>query len=340
MEKDKQVNLTASELSQIWGAYMNASVTSTVLAYFLEKVEDEDIKPVLQDAQSLSLSQMEKLTTIFKKENKPIPFGFTDDDVNFDAPRLYSDNYFLQYVLQMGKLGLFSFSGSVTMSTREDVYSFFSEGLREYNEIHQKAMTVALSKGVYTRPPVIPTPNKVDFVKKQGFLTGWFGERRPLTAIEIANLHDNIQRNSLGIATLTGFSQVVKSKEVKDFIIRGIEIAKKHVNVFSSILKDHDVPTPSGSDAMVTDSATIAPFSDKLMMYHVTEMITLGISFYSMGITTNVRRDLATHYTRLSGEIALYSEDGSNIMIDNGWVEEPPRMVDRDELVKNNTREE
>ncbi|WP_419158854.1 DUF3231 family protein [Rossellomorea sp. BNER] len=29
-----------------------------------------------------------------------------------------------------------------------------------------------------------------------------------------------------------------------------------------------------------------------------------------------------------------YSEDGANIMIDNGWMEQPPLAADRDELAK------
>lgn len=331
---DHNMKLTSAELSQMWGAYMNASLTSTVLSYFINKVEDEDIKSVLQEAHTLSQSHLEKISSIFEQEHKPVPIGFTNEDVNLDAPRLYSDNYFLQYTFQMGSLGIFAFASSVTMSTRKDVYDFFSEGLQDYNDLHQKATSVSISKGVYSSPPTVPTPKEVDFVKKQGFLTGWFGERRPLTTLEITNLFTNQQRNSLGIATLTGFSQVAKSKEVKEYINRGVEIAKKHVNVFSSVLEDSDVPVPMGSDAMVTESAEIAPFSDKLMMYHVSGMIALGISFYGMSISANIRRDLSTHYTRLSGEIALFSEDGANIMINNEWLEEPPRMVDRDELAK------
>lgn len=335
MQMDQNIDLTSSELSQIWGAYMGASLASKVLRYFHAKVEDNEIRPVIQDALTLTESHLIKLRTIFEKENKPLPIGFTDQDVNVDAPRLYTDNYFLQYIFQMSALGLSAFQMSVTLSTREDIYLFFSEGLREYNQLHQKTMLVLLSKGLYTRPPYIPTPNEVDFVKKQSFLTGWFGERRPLLAIEIANLFANIERNSLGIATLTGFSQVAKSREVKKYLIRGIEIAEKHANIFSSVLKDSQVPTPMGSDAMATDSAQIAPFSDKLMLFHTTGLITLGIGFYGISISSNVRKDLATHYARLSAEIGLYSEDGANIMIDNEWLEEPPRMVDRAELAKN-----
>ncbi|WP_188455073.1 DUF3231 family protein [Virgibacillus oceani] len=331
---DLNIQLTSAEHAQIWGAYQNASLTSAVLKYFDKKTEDGEIKPVIQDALALELSHLSKLKQIFEKENFPIPIGFTDNDINADAPRLYTDNFMLHYAIQMGQLGMVAFSTAIPMVTREDIYIFYSEGLRQYNEIHQKALLIALTKGLFVKPPAIPLLKEIDFVKKQSFLTGWFGERRPLTGMEITNLYSNMQRNNLGIATLTGFSQVAKSKEVKDYLVRGIEIAKKHVNVFSSVLSEGDIPTPSGSDSMVTQANEVSPFSDKLIMSHVTAMITLGIAFYGMSITTNIRRDLVTTYTRLSAEIALYSEDGANIMIDNEWLEEPPRMVDREELSK------
>jgi nitrogen fixation protein len=31
-------------------------------------------------------------------------------------------------------------------------------------------------------------------------------------------------------------------------------------------------------------------------------------------------------------EILQYAEDGANIMIDNGWREQPPQAPDRDQL--------
>ncbi|WP_445661507.1 DUF3231 family protein [Bacillus sp. FSL K6-3431] len=65
----------------------------------------------------------------------------------------------------------------------------------------------------------MPTPEQVDFVKKQPFLNGWLGDRRPLLGIEIANLVYKAERNTLGEALITGFSQVVKSKEVRQFML-------------------------------------------------------------------------------------------------------------------------
>ena len=340
MPMENQKSLTSAELSQLWGSYMNASLINTVLTYFLEKSEDEEIVQVIKEAHTLSESTLQSIANIFEQEGEPLPVAFTDEDVNPEAPRLYTDNFFLQYINQLGMLGMTATTAAISMATRKDIYRFFSELYHSFNVLHENSISVLLSKGLLTVPPTIPTLDTVDFVKKQNFLTGWFGERRPLLAQEIALLFTNIQRNALGTAVLIGFSQVAKSKEVRKYMLRGIDIAKKQVNVFSELLEGSDVPVPMGGDAMVTNSNEVSPFSDKLMMYHTTGMIVQGIGFYGFSISTNTRRDIAAAYTRLTGEILLYAEDGANMMIENEWLEEPPRMVDREELANTRNRKE
>ncbi|GAB3800400.1 DUF3231 family protein [Virgibacillus kimchii] len=331
---EKSIPLTAAELGQIWGSYMDASLNKAVFSYFIEKAEDEEIKSVIQQALDLSQNHAESLKKFFEMENHPLPTGFTEEDVNTEAPRLYTDQYMLQHSLQLGALGMTEATAALSMTAHKDIYDYFKQAHQYYNSLHEHAMAIAIQKGIFLRQPIIPVPKKVDFVKKQNFIHGWFGDRRPLLAPEIANLYSNLQRNALGADTLTGFSQAAKSEKVKSFIQRGIEIAKKHTNIFTDILKESNVPVPMGSDASVTDSSAVSPFSDKLMIYHTTGMITLGIAFYGTSIPVNIRKDIATHLIRLSGEVILYAEDGANLMIENGWMEEPPRMVDRDELAK------
>jgi len=83
--------------------------------------------------------------------------------------------------------------------------------------------------------------------------------------------------------------------------------------------------------------STIAPFSDKLMVFHTTAMIAVGIGNYGTAAGTCQRIDLSVLYTRLSAEIAKYAEDGANLMIKNGWLEEPPQADDRHALVNQPT---
>jgi hypothetical protein len=69
------------------------------------------------------------------------------------------------------------------------------------------------------------------------------------------------------------------------------------------------------------------------MMFQISAMIAAGIGNYGMAIAASPRRDLGMRYATLVPEIALYAEDGANIMIKHGWLEEPPQADDREELI-------
>ena len=69
------------------------------------------------------------------------------------------------------------------------------------------------------------------------------------------------------------------------------------------------------------------------MMHHTLLLIAAGFVNYATSMASSPRRDLTAIYTRCMAETASYSNDGTNIMIENGWMEEPPRVVDRDELI-------
>lgn len=336
-ERDsKKIKLTSAEQSQLWTSYINDSGAVCQLEFFLANVEDLDIKPIIELSLKISKDHLEKIEKIFNEEKFPIPYGYKiKEDVNISAPKLFSDSFVINYINQMSKIGLNGYSVALSIVTRNDIYYYFHECLIETTSLLKKSNEMLLSKGLYIHPPFIPYPEKIDFIKQQSFLTGFFGERRPLTGLEISNLYANFQRNVLGAATLIGFSQVTSSKEVKNYFIRGKEIAAKHNEIFSSILREDDIPVPMTWDTEISNSTDESTFSDKIMMFFTTSLIAIGIGYYGTSLAVSPRRDLGIHYTRLTQEILLYAEDGTNIMIKNGWMEEPPRALDRDKLAKN-----
>jgi len=332
-ETQHNVPLTSGEIAQLWTTYVNDSMSTCVLRYFINKVEDAEIKPVLEYALSLSRKHMDTIADILAHENYPIPQGFTEADVNQNAPRLYTDVFMLYYVKLFGRLGLVNYGFALHSTARSDVHDFFVECVASGTELSAKADNVLLSKGLYVRPPYIPVPEQVEFVHKQSFLNGFFGDTRALTALEILHLFANIQTNQLGKAAFLGFSQTAQSKTVRNYILRGIEIAEKHAEVLSACLRTDDLSAPTGFESEVTDS-TEAPFSDKLLMYHSSALTQAGQVNYGYALATSMRRDLAAAYSRMMGEIAKYSEDGANIMIDHEWLEKMPGAAERRALIK------
>lgn len=214
--KGNQIRLTSGEIAQLWIQYLNDSASICVLSYFLEKAEDEEIKPLIKFALELSQSHIQKITAILTEEKNVVPYGFSiKEDVDLTAPRLYSDSFVLNFLNQMAKVGLISYAGGVSASVRDDIKTYYIECLTETMNLYKKSTDLLLSKGLFIRSPSVPNLEKIEFVKKQWFILDVFGEKRPLIAAEIDHLFANLQRNALGVATLTGFSQVAQNKDVK-----------------------------------------------------------------------------------------------------------------------------
>lgn len=161
----------------------------------------------------------------------------------------------------------------------------------------------------------------------------FFNIKRPLSSMEASNLFANCQRNAFGSATLLGFSQVANSKKVTNYFLQGIEIANKHVDLFSKKLHEFYLAIPKVWGGEVSD-CTGEVFSEKLMMYFVSSLNALSIGFYGTAISQSQRGDISILYNRLSMEIQLFAEDGMNIMINNKWMEQPPLAPNRKELSK------
>jgi len=333
-EKETQIRLTAGEISQLWVQYLNDSSNLCVLTYFIEKAEDNEIKPIIEYALELSKTHIKIITAILTEEKNAVPHGFKmDEDVDLTAPRLYSDVFMLHFINQMSKVGLTLYGAAVAASVRNDIQTYYMNCLTETMELYKRSTELLLSKGLYIRSPNLPNLEKVEFVKKQWFMLDVFGEKRPLIAAEVSNLFANLQRNALGVATLTGFSQVASNKAVKQFFLKGLEIGNKHIRLFRGKLEESKLPVPMGWDAEVTNSTT-RTFSDKLMMFLTSGLISMSVGYYGTAVSQSPRGDLTSMYNRLSLEVQLYSEDGANIMIKNGWMEQPPMASDRDELIR------
>ncbi|SFE01844.1 Protein of unknown function [Lentibacillus persicus] len=327
-------SLTSAEITQLWTTYMNDAGLICQLEYFTAQTEDEAIKQAAMHGLELAQSHINKIEDIFNKEDYPIPYSFKlKEDVDVNAPRLFSDSYLLYYLHQGAQVAIQAHSVSLGLAGREDVYDLFSDCLQEQISFIKMVHDILQTKALYKAYPMLPTPESYDFVQNQSFLTGYFGERRPLTGTEINNLYGNYFRNALGSATLIGFSQVATNNDVRKYLVRGKEIAQKHCEIFGSVLHEDDLPASTRMEDSVTDSTTYT-FSDKLMMYYSTGLIALSVGFYGNSMAMSPRRDLGVMYNRLLNEILKYAEDGANIMIKNGWMEEPPRALDRDELAK------
>jgi len=310
---------------------MGNSMAKQIITYFLHHVDDPDIKKGLDHAMELILTFINEIEFIFKQEGIPIPIGFTEKDANLDAPRLFQDEFYLHYLKYTAKAGMSIYNIAIPLMFREDVRQFFVQCMASTIKLLDELNQILLKKGAISKPPSIPIPDKQGFVKKQSYLNGFVGDVRPLHALEITHLYDNIENNVASKALLIAFSQVAKQEKVKKFFLRGKDITSKSLDTYMQKLHDENLPSLELLDHLVTDS-TFSPFSDKIMLFHKIDMFSMKLRAFGNSMAVNGRRDLAMSYTAALTRIGRYVEDGANIMIENDWMEKPPEAADRNFL--------
>lgn len=110
MNDTKQIPLVISEMAGIWNSYVNDTLARCVFKYFLSNIEDNETKNLLNQALNLSEQHINKLKDFFNMEGIPVPVGFSDSDVDINAPRLFTDSFYLLYLSHMSGFGMEAYS--------------------------------------------------------------------------------------------------------------------------------------------------------------------------------------------------------------------------------------
>lgn len=327
---DTTEKLTSAEMGKLWATYMGNSMGKCIISYFLKHVDDNEIKTLLENALTLTEEFMNTTKEIFKKENFPIPKGFSEEDVNLGAPRLFQDEFYVHYLKYTAKAGMSIYSVGIPLVYRNDVKEFFRHCMNSTMDLMEQIKEILMNKGLIMKPPLIPVPEKVEFVH-QDFLNGFFGHVRPLHALEIAHYYDNIENNVTSKALIMAFAQVVKDEKIRHLFEKGREMTSTNIENYMQKLHDENLPTPSFLDDLVTTS-TFSPFSDKLMLFHKMDMFTMKIRAFGNSVAVNGRHDVGLLYSKSLMKISVFVQEAAKIMIEKGWMEQAPMAAERDKL--------
>jgi spore coat protein CotF len=329
--KNANSRLTSVEIASLWNSYIFECMVHHIFSYFVNNSKDEEIKSYIEYVQVSSSLHLHNYMAVFKKENLPIPRGTTSEDVNINAPRLFSDAFYITYIKSMAKFALTNFAMSYSECSRPDMRMLFKEHLDRLEDVDRLATEIMQSKGIYVIPPCVEIPEDVDFIdNKKKFFAGFFTEKRPLSVLELRQLFTNLHSNALGEALMKGFSRVVSSKEVYNYILKGKELSSKYLKMFSDIFSDEslDIP-PTYDNEVILLSPKDSPFSDRLILNHAVLLNAYGIGNYALGMAQSQRRDLSAMYGRIMLEVGMYTDSGADILIRNQWLEQPPLIYNK-----------
>jgi len=325
--------LTGSEIAQLWATFMQYTLLTCVFSYFERTVQDPPIKGLITETLSRIQKRVSFVASTFQNENIPIPMGFTEQDVDLSAPPLFSETFVAHYLRNMVRVGMTLNSLNLNMSTRPDIRDFYANSLESTLRLNTKVTDLLLAKGVLPRPPYVTLSTEVEHIHKPGFLTGFFGERRPLLTIEIAHLYHNALSNEVGKSLLLAFRQVSPHKEVRDYFTKGMQLSDNIVTTLVQMAKEENVNFSFIRDEDITASTT-APFSEKLMMFHMHLLNSIGGGMYGVSGAVSARHDIMKMYAQFMLQVSQYAEAGAKIMMANDWLEEPPQVLDRDKLAE------
>jgi hypothetical protein len=332
MGDTNKIPLISSEIAGLWNAYMSESLTVRVLSYFLNRIEDPETQDLLQKTFDLSNQHITEITGLFNQAGLPIPDGFTDNDVNINAPRLFSDTFYLAYLSFMSRIAMHNYTLILNEMARSDMRDYFSKRIYDSIDLYNRSSELRLSKGIFIRAPFVEVGKKVEYVKSQSFMVGLLGEKRPMLLNEVTQLFGLTFSNIVGRALTTAFGQVSKNEKISDYLFEGRDIASNIVSELTEAFSNDDIPIPSTSDSFVTDS-TIAPFSEKLMLTHMLVLSSSAISSLGMAISESLRVDLYALYIKYTARIMKFSQKGAKMMIDYKWLEQPPAVLKHKDLV-------
>lgn len=329
--------VTSSELGTLWLTYQQKTMIMRMLEYFIEKADDEQAKKIMTGLYEQIDPYVKRITEIFQTEGAVIPVGFTSHDVNKEVPKLYDNGFDIMFVRLVKEISMALHTLNITMAYREDIVMFFKELTGITQGVYNSCTQYLNEKGMISRPPYVSMPKSVEFVKDTSYLGGLainlFSEKRILNTVEVAHLYHAIETNVTGMQMITGFAQCANDPEVKKFFFKGAELAKSIVKELSEILLQSGIQTPSPAGGNVTRS-TVAPFSDKIMMYCTSLFCSFSMGGNSLGTAFSLRNDLPAKMTIIMKDIFEYAHEGAKIMIKNGWMEEPPQMEERKQLTK------
>lgn len=327
--------LSSSELGTLWMTYQEKTMEQRMLEYFIEQADDNQAKEIMQNTHMKIINFIEDIKAILNNESAVIPVGFTEQDVNTGVPKLYDNMFDIMFLRLLQEISMGLHTLSINMAYRKDIVLLYKDLTSFTQGVYDECVDYLQEKDVLPRPPAVTMPKSVEFVEGTNYMSGFnlFSEKRALNTVEVAHLYHAIESNIIGMQLITGFAQVANEPEVKKYLIKGKELAKKIVTDNTQLFLQSDIQPPSTWGANATDSK-IAPFSDKLMMYCTSLFCSFGLGSNAIGTAFSLRSDLPLKMINEAKDILTYGREGGKLMAKNGWLEEPPQMQDRNQLTK------
>jgi hypothetical protein len=319
--------MSSVEFGALWLTYHKKGVILRMLEHFIKKADDPNAKELMSGMWERLHLKIIEMKTMIEEEGAVSPEGFTEEDVNLAAPKLWENGFDIMFSRILKEISFGLYALHLPSTYRQDIIELYKDLTNITEEYYGYFTHYLLENKFLSRPTYINMPKTTSYITDKSYVKGinLIGNKRPLNTVEFNNLYRLIETNISGMQLLDGFAQTTEDEDVKKYFIKGRDLCKEIISELSAIsIKDH-IQLPATPGGTVTNS-TEAPFSGKLMMYcnYLLSGLSLGAGGFSGGFS--LRNDLQTKYAIFAKDIFEYQREGTMIMISKGWLEEPPKM--------------
>jgi hypothetical protein len=164
--------------------------------------------------------------------------------------------------------------------------------------MYHRTVDLLLEKGHFQRDPYYFPRANPEFIDSKKYLDGYWGDKRPLSAIEIGNISLNLKKSIMAKTLRIAFSQIIGPKELRKFLTDAVQTSNGHIQLLSKKLKDDNLPVPMSWETEITES-TDSPFSDKFIIYHTGFLFQTSQQYHGLGLAGSMRSDLIVDYERI-----------------------------------------
>ncbi|AZB42135.1 DUF3231 family protein [Bacillus sp. FJAT-42376] len=318
--------MSSSELANLWSTYQKKTMLLRIIEHALDVTTQKDITSILHYAYQEETKFVKEIAQLLKKEGASIPEGFDETDVNRNAERLFDQYFYIRFLRMLMKLGIGLNAVHLSMVYRNDIHDFFSRTSAHSNKVFGMCTNCLLQVGNGTIPPVIQMPEHPKYVEKEKYLAGFHFRKRPLNATELSIIYHIVENNNFGAQLMKGLAKVVKEPAVKNYMKKGETLAIDLYQSYGKLMEGSGISVSALPGAVIAETKT-SPYSDKLIMYLINLLSSLGLTSNALGTTYSLRPDLPLKMALSARDIYSFAKEGGKIMIDHHWMEEIPAAV-------------
>ncbi|MEN1968520.1 DUF3231 family protein [Lentibacillus sp. N15] len=322
-----QPKMSAAELGALWMTYQKKTMILRFLEYFIEKADDQKAKDLMESLWDEINPMVIELRSMLENDGAACPTGFTKEDVNLNTPQLYDNGFDIMFCRILKEISMGMYVLHMTTAYREDIVQFYKQLTSITQAYYHHFTQYLLDNGFLPRPNFTVMPVSTDYITNKDYVKGTnlFGEKRVLNTVEFGILYHTVETNITGMQLMAGFAQTAKDADVRKYFTKGRELSKEIVNETGEILLKNNIQAPATPGGTVT-SSTEAPFSNKLMMFCNYQLGGFSMGGQGFSAAFILRNDVTRHTITFAKDIFEYTMEGTKLMMEKGWLEEPPKM--------------